>query len=74
MGNNKNENTKKQGKHETFAATPNNGKNQATVTGGNYEACRHSHHKKRLATLSKCLKNYVHLIQRCLALKHYSNK
>jgi len=38
MGNNKNENTKRQGKREKIAATPNNGKNQATATAVNCEA------------------------------------
>jgi len=38
MGNNKTENTKKQGKREKTAATLNNGKNQTTETAGNYEA------------------------------------
>jgi len=38
MGNNKTENTKKQGKCEKTAVTPNNGKIQTTDTAGNYEA------------------------------------
>ena len=38
MGNNKTENTKKQGKREKIAATPNKGRNQTTETAGNYEA------------------------------------
>ena len=36
--NNKTENTKKQGKREKTAATPNKGRNQTTETVGNYEA------------------------------------
>jgi len=37
MGNNKTENTKKQGKREKTAATPNKGKKQTTETAGKYE-------------------------------------
>jgi len=38
MGNNKTENSKKQGKREKIAATPNKWKNQTTEFAGNYEA------------------------------------
>jgi len=74
MGNNKTENTKKQGKREKTAATPNKGKQQTTETAGNYEACQPLTPQNRLATLRKCWKKQVHLMQRCLALKHYPNK
>jgi len=38
MGNNKTKNTKKQGKREKTAATPNKRKKQTTDTAGNYKA------------------------------------
>ena len=70
MGNNKNENTKKQGKREKSAATPNKGKKQTTDTAGNYEAWPPLTPQKPVGYPD----DYVHLMQRCLAFKHYPNK
>jgi len=57
MGNNKTENTKKQGKREKIAATPNKGKNKLQRVLGIMKLGNHSHHKNWLATLRKCWKN-----------------
>ena len=57
MGNNKTENTKKQGKREKAAATPNKRQKQTTETAGNYEAWPPLTPQKQLATLMKCWKN-----------------
>ena len=57
MSNNKTENTRKQGKREKTAATPNKGKTKLLRLLEIMKLGHHSHHKNQLATLMKCWKN-----------------